>query len=371
MSEPLNKKQLFCSRPFLHLDVTTPWDLAAAPQGRGTAWLCCPKWMPVSIGNVRTSPVQDVWNGETARKLRRSILDGSFRYCTKQCPFLQTESGPVQTVSSVTNRRMRDIIENQRDVVPEGPEMLNAAFDRSCNLSCPSCRTEHIIEAESQSQIEELQRRLENETFDNLRTLFITGSGDAFGSPFFLRWLRTLDVAKHPKLKIHVQTNAQLWTPQIWAKIPLAVQWRMSTAEISIDAASAPTYAVNRRGGEWSTLLDNLEFIAGLRADGPLTFLQLSMVVQENNFAEIPAFVDLGKRFGVDRVFFTHLTSWDTFSPEELQRRSVHVPSHKSHQDLLAVLRDPRLEDPSVDMGNLTSLRACAGHVDPQPVAAV
>jgi MoaA/NifB/PqqE/SkfB family radical SAM enzyme len=258
---------------------------------------------------------------------------------------------------------MRDIIENKRDVVPEGPETLNAAFDRSCNLSCPSCRTEHIIEAESQSQIEELQKRLENETFDNLGILYITGSGDAFGSPFFMRWLRTLDVTKRPKLRIHLQTNAQLWTPQIWAKIPPEVRERIPSAEISIDAASAPTYALNRRGGEWSTLLNNLEFIAGLRAGGPLIFLQLDMVVQENNFSEMPAFVELGKRYGADRVFFTHLTSWGTFGPEELQQRSVHVPSHKRHQDLLAVLRDPRLGHPIVDMGNLMSLRA-------QPAAA-
>jgi len=359
MDAPSDGKRLFCSRPFENLDITTPLNVVA-PDRRGTAYLCCPKWLPVSIGNIRTSPVADVWNGETARRLRRSILDGSFQYCTKLCPFLQTKSGPVQTADSVTDERLRDIIQNNRDTVPEGPETVNAAFDRSCNLSCPSCRTEHIIEAQSQSDIEALQRRLESETFDNLRTLFISGSGDAFGSPFFLRWLRTLKVPKHPKLRIHVQTNAQLWTAQIWAKIPPEVQERMASAEISIDAASGPTYALNRRGGDWSTLLNNLEFIAGLRARGPLTFLQLDMVIQDNNFAEMPAFVELGKRYGADRVFFTHLTNWNTFSPEELLQRSVHLPVHARHRDLLSVLHDPILDHPIVNMGNLTSLREAA-----------
>jgi len=349
MNMPSDKKRLFCSHPFKHLEVTTSGQ-------RGGTFLCCPAWLPVSIGNIRTSSVDEVWNSENAQKIRRSILDGSFQYCTKHCPFLQTVSGPVQAVEDVTDNYMKEIIRNDLHVLPDGPQVINAAFDRSCNLSCPTCRTEHIIEVESQDDIIQLQQRLETEAFGNLEKLIISGSGDAFGSPFFIRWLRTLQVTKYPKLRIHVHSNAQLWTPQIWAKIPTEVQERIINAEISIDAASAQTYAINRRGGEWDILLKNLELIANLRSKGPLKYLQFDMVVQENNFLEMPAFVELGKAHGVDAVLFIHLNNWGTFSEDELKRRAIHHPLHSRHGELLEVLRDPRLRDNIVTLGNLTEL---------------
>jgi len=354
MSSSPAKTRLFCSRPFEHLNVATP---AVPGSGqRGGAYLCCTGWLPVSIGNLKTSTVAEVWNGEVARKIRRSILDGSFRYCERECAFLQSATGPVQAVEDVTDVRLKEIIDKDLDIIPDGPRTLNAAFDLSCNLSCPSCRTEHIIESQSQTEIIQLQHRLANEAFHNLEVLTVSGSGDAFGSPFFLRWLRTLKVSQYPKLRIHVHTNAQLWTAPIWAKIPEEVRERIFAAEISIDAATEKTYALNRRGGEWSVLLSNLELIARLRANGPLQHLKFDFVVQENNFQEMPGFVELARAHAVDNVQFTRLVNWGTYSKSELRQRSIHIPSHPRHGELLEVLRDPRLQHEIVNLGNLSDL---------------
>jgi hypothetical protein len=113
---------------------------------------------------------------------------------------------------------------------------------------------------------------------------------------------------------------------------------------------------VNRRGGEFAVLLRNLEFIAGLRADGPLTWFGINMVVQANNFAEMPAFVRLGRRLGVDTVAFHQLVNWGTFSADEYAARAVHQPAHARHQELLNVLRDPVFDNPIVYLSNLTHL---------------
>jgi len=56
--------------------------------------------------------------------------------------------------------------------------------------------------------------------------------------------------------------------------------------------------------------------------------LTISMVVQKNNFDEMREFVFLGKRFGADTAYFRRLADWGTFSPEELQNRSVHRADH-------------------------------------------
>src|SRR5687767_4602616 len=93
---PPQRESLFCSKPFEFLDV------GAHPR-RGDAYLCCPSWLPKPAGNLSKSSVEEVWNGESARSIRRSILDGSFRHCSTNCPFLGSVTGPVQKVSEVTN----------------------------------------------------------------------------------------------------------------------------------------------------------------------------------------------------------------------------------------------------------------------------
>jgi hypothetical protein len=346
-----SQERLFCSIPFKWLEV----------NANGLSYPCCSAWVPYSIGSALSQPIKDLWNGPRAREIRRSILDGSFRYCTGSCPWLQTRSGPVQKVSDVTNPLYREIIAKNIEVMPQGPRIVNCAFDRSCNLACPSCRTERIVEKRRKAEILGMQVQLTNEAFGDLEALYITGSGDAFGSPYFRAWLRRMTADSLPRLKlIHLHTNAQLWTPRIWEKISPEVRRLIKSAEISIDAARPETYAINRKGGKWERLLRNLSFIAGLRREGPLEYLKIHMVVQANNYLEMPDFVDLGKRFNVDTVYFSRMTNWGTFNPEQFRERTVHDPAHPEHDSFLRVINSEPLYDPVVMTGNLSEFQDAA-----------
>jgi hypothetical protein len=168
--------------------------------------------------------------------------------------------------------------------------------------------------------------------------------------------------ADMPRLRtLHLHTNGLLWTPRVWETIPAEIRALIRSAEISIDAGSPETYAVNRRGGSFATLLARLEFIQSLRLAGPLERLTMSMVVQENNFHEMREFVLLSKRFGADTAYFSRLADWGTFDPEDLRNRSVHRADHPRHRDLLDVLSDGVFDDPIVCLGNLTELRRGGG----------
>lgn len=60
-----------CPEPFKRFDV--------GPSGE--TLLCCGHWLPTPIGNIMTQEVGDVLNSHAARKIRASMLDGSFKYC--------------------------------------------------------------------------------------------------------------------------------------------------------------------------------------------------------------------------------------------------------------------------------------------------
>ena len=105
-------------------------------------------------------------------------------------------------------------------------------------------------------------------------------------------------------------------------------------------------------------LLKRLAFIADLRRDGPLDYLEIHMTVQLNNFEEMPDFVELGRRHACDRVTFHQMLDWDTFTSEEYDARAVHQPHHPRHAAFLAMLHSEALKDPLVNLSNLTALAA-------------
>ena len=53
---------------------------------------------------------------------------------------------------------------------------------------------------------------------------------------------------------------------------------------------------------------------------------------------------------------FQRIRYWGTFTAAEFADHDVSSSSHPRFADLCAVLRDPRLADPQVDLGNLASL---------------
>jgi MoaA/NifB/PqqE/SkfB family radical SAM enzyme len=343
----------FCSRPFTFVEVTG-WQ-----KPKGDVFVCCPTWLDTPIGNIRSGSMDEIWNGPTAQEVRQSILDGSYKYCRlSRCGFLQMKTGPVQKLEDVDDPQMKEVIEKRLTKLPYGPREVTCSFDKSCNLSCPSCRTELIIENGLRDEIEDIQSKLQSQWLRDARWMSITGSGDPFGSPFFRKWLRSMRREDLPNLEtLHLISNGLLWTPHNWEAIPADIRALVRTAAISIDAARPDTYAVNRRRGNFDKLLRNLEFVSKLRKNGPINHMTISMVVQENNFEEMPEFVALAKRFGFDLVYFSQLVDWGTYPKEELLNRQVHRLEHPRHGDLLEVLQMPELRDPIVFLGNLTQLR--------------
>lgn len=348
-------ERLFCSKPFEWFDIS---DFKGE---KGDVYLCCPAWLSVPVGNVRKQSVDQIWNGEPAQKIRRTILDGSFEHCRRdRCPFLETVSGPVSRRDEVSGEARR-ILDEQLVTLPYGPRAISCSYDQSCNLSCPTCRTHVIIEVDKKDQIKEIEERIRSEGLRDARLLYITGSGDPFGSAAFFRLLTRLDVSAAPQLReIYLQTNGQLWTPNVWEKIPETVRGFIKHAHISVDAARPDTYAINRRGGTFAKLLENLQFISSLRREGPLEWLMLSMVVQNNNFREMAEFVELAKEYKADSVQFHKLLNWGTFTEAEYMDRAVHLPGHRNYGELVTLLRNDVFDDRSVLLGALAPLRAAA-----------
>lgn len=137
-----------------------------------------------------------------------------------------------------------------------------------------------------------------------------------------------------------------------------ALHHRVAFLRVSLDAATGPTHELLRRGARWPVMEENLAFASELRAQGLIDRLDLTFVVQRDNFREMGDAVDLARRFGADSMGFFRLTNWGTFTSKQYADRAVFMAAHPEHGAFLDAMRDPRLRDPIASLGELESFVA-------------
>jgi sulfatase maturation enzyme AslB (radical SAM superfamily) len=347
MADPGNAKyrlqDRFCVKPFVELHVL-----------ENSSHQCCGNWVPTSAGDLSQSNWEEVWNSPAAQAVRASIHDGSYRHCNKTaCPDIQAGTLPTKAAAMARWPALAGLIAECETEMPHGPEDVNLAYDATCNLSCPSCRTHKVAaDAATRERYTEMQERAILPMLREAKSVFITGSGDPFASKNFRQLMERLTPDAYPDLRFRIMTNAMLFTPREWEKFP-ALHARVQSLQISIDGASKETHELLRRGARWDVMQENLRFAADLLAQGLVEAMYLSFTVQVDNFHEMGAAVDLADQLGVTGLYFGKMTNWGTFSPDEYAQKAVFTPTHPQYRAFLAAMADPRLRSPRVILGNL------------------
>jgi MoaA/NifB/PqqE/SkfB family radical SAM enzyme len=307
---------MFCPRPFEQLYVTEDGD----------AHLCCPNWIAMPAGNVLATPPLAVWRSRVAGNIRKSMTDGNLRHCIN-CPHLPGPSGCVRSDTPAA------------EPSTERVATLTVAYDATCNLRCPSCRSEAKTSTARAVRVQEIL--LESGIFEHVDRLAASGSGDPLASPLFWDLLSALPAPRYPKLRLLLQTNGLLLANlRTWERLGEYAR-RIDEILLSVDAYTPKTYALNR-GGKWSDLIEALDNI-NLRQIP----LQLNFVVQANNFREMDDFARWARNMGARRAYFSALENWGTYAEADYLERAVHLPSHPRHAELLEVLGQESLQDRS------------------------
>lgn len=322
-----NYKGKICLSPYKSLSI----DL------NGDAYLCmCQVWGNQYIGNILTDKLQNLLSSTTAQTIRQSILDGNYRYCNElACGVLQS--------NSLTDFEMLSAQDQQLVSDPQTYEMPSDIFlslDRTCNLSCPSCRTSII--KHSQDQLD-TQLKIGKILYENLFsvptnkiiTLRLSSSGEVFASQMLLKFLQLLNLKDFPNLRLYIQTNGLL-APSKWKHIE-HLEKNIDNVTVTIDAAESATYEKLRRGGTWNDILAAMKFLQIKKQT--LNFeLATRLVAQLDNYKQLKDFYTFSKQFDTNLVEYVRLTNWNTFSKEEFARLDVFNAKHPNYKDACEIL---------------------------------
>ena len=110
-------------------------------------------------------------------------------------------------------------------------------------------------------------------------------------------------------IKYSILTNG-LMVKDFYPQVPHIIE-NLTELGVSIDGATKETYEKLRLGGKWDSINRNLECITELKEQHNFRFV-LHMVVQKDNWQEIPAMVELGERLGIDELLFNKIQDWNT-----------------------------------------------------------
>lgn len=336
----------FCPKPFEF------FELSRNDLERVQTHACCPSWLPMDLGDARAQSVTEIWNNEILKSLRESIHDGTFRFCDHSlCP--EIVMGTLPRKEEIHDPYLKDIIKYKKTEVSKGPRVLNLSNDRTCNIKCPSCRTDYIATNSGPEfeRLKEVHEKVWQESLKDLELAIFSSTGDPFASKATKDLLLNLDGRKFPKLKIQLNTNGILLTPDMWNSLH-KIHKNIYKTLISLDAASEKVYNFTRRGGDFKKVLNNIRHLCALKREGKFSYLRLDFVVQNENYIEMKDFVEMGIELGVDAVYFQRIINWETYSRSEFKKHAVWKKGHPNYKHFLGHLRDPIFKHPIVEMGN-------------------
>lgn len=278
---------------------------------KGDCFVCsCEAWLPVSVGKISDfQTLSAVWQNPVTLALQTDIDRGQFTHCAvDRCGVLDSDIRYDQYLVSIN-------------------------IDESCNLHCPSCRSEPVMVTSGAafdlklSQVNHMVDLLEE--FDQPCRVVMSGNGDPLASaimrPLIHRWRPRADHS------VRLFTNGLLLGKQLTDSPILN---HIDQYFISIDAGSAPVYERVRLGGRWDRLIENFDWLRDQQLPAQVL---LMLVLQRENYRDIENFCELVIRYGWQGSI-TYLEDWGTWR-DFAQEDVIGNASHSEHSQAMQALQ--------------------------------
>lgn len=335
----------FCDFPWKNFEILT--------DGRG--YQCNSGWMSVPMGKIGEETAENLWNSLPAQAVRSSIMDGSFHYCNRiHCAKIAGRTLKSKALIQI-DKAKEMVAPGPR--VPVPPKFVKLAYDLTCNLACPQCRSDLVVSTPGKRSTMDAYVPTILEMAKGADFICMNGAGELFGSRHTRDLLQKFSRESYPSLKLHIKSNGLLFDRRAYEQFDL--RNRIYHIAISIDAATAATYSVVRFPGDFARLLKNLRFLDDLRLNEGENFkLDFCFVISGPNFREMPEFVKLARSFHANEVVFSRLSNWGSLTPEAFSKMNIADPAHPEHQEFLKILEHPELRDPIANLGSVLPFHA-------------
>lgn len=300
--------KFICDHPWTHFEVNNP---------NGDVTMCCDNC--TVLGNVNQASIEEIWNGEGYREIRRQMRDdGAHAICPHTCPVLNggkgyqrldwsnelAEGGPARANAALNDAEYGQGLLELKSL----PRWMRYTWSYACNLDCYHC-----YQREDATQ----KVKLSDSFMDQVRKLapvfqvvFPFG-----GEPFLFKpvteFMETVEL--DPGCRYFLVTNATLLTDKTFE---LLRRLNVGLMAVSLDAANGQSFDLLRKRGrtaDWDQVMANLRRLQQLKHEKGFVFT-VSMTVNKVNHAEIRDFVALALDHDAEPILSLVTNPYQTYS---------------------------------------------------------
>lgn len=304
-----------CKLPFEQIEI----------HDNGESFCCCPQHTNfLSFGNFHNLKFEDIWNSEAAIDLRTKILNGDHSLC-------RTDVCEVNKI--YTNVEYNPIIHKPKTDIY--PKRVFLGHDSECNVYCLFCRDE--IRKNSPQELIKKNKLIDSTYLPLLKDaeiVHISAKGDPFSSPHSLKLIRSI-TENYPNIKFYFTTNGIRCSEKIFKA--LGIMDKINGIQVSLHSATKKTYNKIVRGGDFTSVLNNLEFLSSMVKNKQIDTLCLGFVVTSLNYHEMPKFIEFAEKYNATPMFWQY-QKWGALIDKNYEHYAIYEPTHKDHEKLLEVL---------------------------------
>ncbi|UCD20848.1 MAG: SPASM domain-containing protein [archaeon] len=167
------------------------------------------------------------------------------------------------------------------------PSTFEIEVSNKCNKKCVICEHTYWKEPSRDVTFEEFKELVDQ--FPNLKWVNLTGEGDAFLNPDYIKMIAYLK--KKHKLPIYLVESFDLLNKETSKKV---IKLGVDGIWVSWDSSNKKTYEKIKRGCKWDRSLKNLKDLIELKKEmkSPIPELCFRFIVTKLNVHEMPDFID-------------------------------------------------------------------------------
>ena len=317
-----------CDKPFNFLETHC--------VGNGDVFVCCPSYInDYAIGNIhKNNTFEEIWNGEKSQEFRKTILDGSYKYCNldlcyfKNDKFIDFEAAPV---------------------MKKYPKIVKFSHELQCNVRCLMCRDKHIYSTKEET--EKLNNLIEPIFIPMLKDaeiVWLNGSGEFFASKH-MRTLAKRIAQVYPNLKFGIHSNGLCFDKKNCDEI--GITDRIEYVQISLHAATKRTYDKVVKDSDFDKIKKNIEWLSELYKQGQIKSFDLLFVISSLNYKDMIAFQKYANKLRC-RTIFSTFRDWGTEMGKNYKNYAVFEPNHPEYNNLTKILKHPIFKSPNCTLQN-------------------
>jgi len=191
-------------------------------------------------------------------------------------------------------------------VIRNKPVTLQLEPTSLCNLHCDFCiRYAGNVPIGTMS-FENFKKILDK--LDSLYKIGISGQGELFLTPGIFDMIK---YANKKGMLVHINSNGTLLTKEV---IENLCKLEIGEIGISVDSTDKKKYEKMRKGANFDKLMENIKNLTdALKKNKRDTKVTMCVIIFKKNIDELPEFIELAKKVGIDKVAFQTLQTKEDY----------------------------------------------------------